>query len=237
MDTNAAERLARQLIAQHLTPSWSFRWDNAQRRFGVCRFLSSTGGQIGLSRPLVGLNDEPKVRNTILHEIAHAKAGPRHGHDSVWRHEAILLGIAPERCYGEDVDRPQLRYVGTCPSGHVSSRAKRPTRVVSCGKCSPRRFNAAFAIAWRDTHNGNRLIVAGGGLGPVTPLPVQVAAAHAVRVDFSRQAFNKGQRVQIIQGRAAGLGTVEKIGRTNVHIRRDIDQQLWAIPFAMVCPV
>ena len=53
-------------------------YDSAKRRAGVCRFATQT---LGLSAPLTTLHSEVEVRDTILHEIAHALVGPRHGHD------------------------------------------------------------------------------------------------------------------------------------------------------------
>ena len=37
--------------------------------------------------------------------------------------------------------------MGTCPSGHVVTRHRRPARVLSCQECS-RRFDSAFIFEW-----------------------------------------------------------------------------------------
>ena len=36
--------------------------------------------------------DIDHIRDTILHEIAHALVGPCHGHDAVWRQKAREIG-------------------------------------------------------------------------------------------------------------------------------------------------
>jgi hypothetical protein len=51
--------------------------DSAVRRFGTCRYSRKL---ITLSRQLIELNDQARVLDTILHEIAHALAGPKTGH-------------------------------------------------------------------------------------------------------------------------------------------------------------
>jgi hypothetical protein len=54
-----------------LLPKWSFQFDSAKLAFGKCNF---TDRVISLSRHLVELNNEAEVRDTVLHEIAHALA-------------------------------------------------------------------------------------------------------------------------------------------------------------------
>ena len=82
MRLHDARKLALELMAEHgLTRTgrapnfgvrvWRFTFDNAVRRFGVCRYHNGT---ISLSRVLVKLNTDAEVRATILHEIAHALA-------------------------------------------------------------------------------------------------------------------------------------------------------------------
>ena len=64
-----AEALAHQLISDHGLSDWHFEFDRAVRRFGFCMHRART---ITLSKRFTLLNPEPEVRNTILHEIAHA---------------------------------------------------------------------------------------------------------------------------------------------------------------------
>lgn len=112
MDLHAAEHLARTLMDDHGLTSWHFRFDNAVRRFGVCRYRDST---ISMSRELTRLNVEAEVRDVILHEIAHALVGPGAGHGPKWRRKAREIGAQPTRCYEADaVQRPPAKYVGTC---------------------------------------------------------------------------------------------------------------------------
>lgn len=102
MDTRDAHDLARALLAQHGLTSWSVEWDSAKTRAGVCRFPEQT---IGLSAPLTRLHDEAEVRDTILHEIAHALAGPQAKHGPRWRQVARSIGCSGRRCTSEESER------------------------------------------------------------------------------------------------------------------------------------
>lgn len=119
--------LGNQLMKQHGLTSlgWGFELDNAKRRFGVCRHRNRT---ISISKHLATLNDEAKVKDTILHEIAHALVGPNHGHDHVWKRKCIEIGAKPERCYSTDeTNTPTLRYVAKCEAcGKEHQKVKRP---------------------------------------------------------------------------------------------------------------
>jgi predicted SprT family Zn-dependent metalloprotease len=116
-------------MAQHrlTTTGWSFEFDTAKRRFGCCNYTQKV---ISLSAPLTNANDEIRVLDTILHEIAHALVGHGHGHDSVWRAKCVEIGAKPERCYtDEDTNVIAGKYRAVCGScGQVHNRHKRPPR-------------------------------------------------------------------------------------------------------------
>ena len=74
---------ANRLLVEHglAQQGWRFKFDRARLRAGQCRYRSKT---ITLSKHYVALNVTTRpeeVLDTILHEIAHALAGGRHGHD------------------------------------------------------------------------------------------------------------------------------------------------------------
>ena len=79
MDYSLAQQCANDLMAEHgLTAGgWSFAFNRRKRSLGICNY---TGKRIELSSAFVARNDEAAVRDTILHEIAHALAGQKAGH-------------------------------------------------------------------------------------------------------------------------------------------------------------
>ena len=144
MNRQEARTLARSLMDAAGLTEWRFRFDNARRRAGVCAHATRT---ISLSAPLTDLYDEGTIRGVILHEIAHARVGPRHGHDAVWAAEATRLGATGRRLIDAQAPRLRGRWVGRCPAGHEVDRMRRPASPVSCSRCAPR-FSLEHLLAW-----------------------------------------------------------------------------------------
>ncbi|WNN94798.1 SprT-like protease [Streptomyces phage Phredrick] len=146
MDLFNAERQAKLLMAAHglIDKGWRFEWDNAARRFGQCRYSTKT---ISMSRQLTVQRSADAVRNTMLHEIAHALT-PGSGHNAIWRAKAISIGCDGRRCSDDKVE-VDYKYVAKCPNGHISKKYLRKPRAFarprSCGTCSPV-YNAKYAI-------------------------------------------------------------------------------------------
>lgn len=143
MELNKASELAIKLMSKHglIDLGWSFRFDAAKKRYGCCLYSQKT---ITLSRGLTQLRRMTHVKNTILHEIAHALVGPGHDHDFVWMAKAIEIG-----CNGKirssDAAMPPV-WVGICPVGHQFNFYRRPTKNKSCGICFPNVYNNKFKL-------------------------------------------------------------------------------------------
>ena len=140
-----AETLALNLMREHrlLTMGWKFKFDRAVRRAGRCSFTRKI---ISLSAPKVLINEEHLIKNTILHEIAHALVGSGHGHDHVWKAKAKEIGCTGERC-SSGYTRIQGKYIGTCPSGHIHHKHRKSKIEQSCGICS-RIFSRDYLITY-----------------------------------------------------------------------------------------
>lgn len=115
---------------------WRFRFDRARRRFGCCNY---TRKLITLSRPLTLLNHEPEVRDTLLHEIAHALS-PGDNHGRRWRAKCREIGAKPRRCYTDETvaspPRRPARYEWGCvPCGWWVERRRRTRANYVCAKC------------------------------------------------------------------------------------------------------
>lgn len=147
MDRSSAATLARELMNRHGLGDIPFEFDNRRRAFGTTYFYvwptiltrSCTVQKISLSEPLVELNDEATVRNTILHEIAHAKAGMAAGHGYAWKQIARSIGADPERECGEGVKVAAGKYQATCAcKGYVHHMYRRPSKSYHCRDCKQR---------------------------------------------------------------------------------------------------
>ena len=118
MKLSDARQLARKLMDQHGLTTVPFKFNNAKARYGVCRWHGGffpTCKSIELARQFVLLNDEPKIKNTILHEIAHALVGPGNGHNRKWRLKAMEIGCTAQRCT-ESAEKVKGRYKAVCPN-------------------------------------------------------------------------------------------------------------------------
>ena len=141
--------MALKLIEEHnlKQEGWSFRLDKATKRFGCCNY---TKKEISLSKRLTELNNEEKVEDTILHEIAHALVGPDHGHDRVWKAKAKEIGCNAERCYSDDVVTPQSKYTAICDNCGKTEQVKKISwkkKFSACGVCCKEYNNGQFS--WR----------------------------------------------------------------------------------------
>ena len=146
MKLERAAFLATNLMEKHnlIISGWRFQFDNSKKRFGCCMYRTK---RISLSKHLTELNDEEHVKDTILHEIAHALT-PGHGHNSTWRRKAIEIGCNSERCYSSKVvTTPESKYIAICKGcNHTHKKHRKPTRVSSCGFCSGGRYNPNFQL-------------------------------------------------------------------------------------------
>lgn len=159
MNLLEAEKLAKELIKEHLgLYKWKFKWTHAKKSFGSCnvrRFrFADPICTIKLSKSLTELNDLARVKNTILHEIAHAIQWDKSGymsHDYEWVKIAKSIGCDGERCYdGADVNTPKTKYTlscGTCDNSRGFSR--KPKKDRACGVCCKAHNNGKYSDKYK----------------------------------------------------------------------------------------
>jgi predicted SprT family Zn-dependent metalloprotease len=132
---------ARALLDAHGLRAWEFGFNANVRRAGVC-FYPHRGepGRIELSNHFAARNSDDEVRDTLLHEIAHALVGPGHGHDELWKAKCREIGARPDACYGAEVEMPPGRWRATCPGCATEfDRHRKPKRAEGwfCRPCGP----------------------------------------------------------------------------------------------------
>lgn len=83
-------REAHALMSEHglIADGWKFEING---RKGSCGLTNYTQKTISYSKYFIG-RDSDYVRNTILHEIAHALVGPGKGHNWEWKHTFREIG-------------------------------------------------------------------------------------------------------------------------------------------------
>lgn len=151
MQLKEAQTLANDLLKTHkLKGEWSFRFDNAKRRFGCCNY---TRKEISLSKHLTLLNDHEQVRETLIHEIAHALTPGDH-HGKTWQAKCIELGIKPERCYkANEVEAPKAKFLLVCTNCDLKvPRMRRSRKTYVCKACcinyNEGKFNEKYKLEW-----------------------------------------------------------------------------------------
>lgn len=144
-DLDRVRRWADALIRLHLDPAiWTFGFDRATTRAGLCDYARH---RITVSKHLAARFEDDEVHQVLLHEVAHALAGPRAGHGAEWKRVAASLGYVGSRLHSGSVAEELAPWHGSCPAGHVHYRYRRPARLLSCARCS-KRFDPAAVIVW-----------------------------------------------------------------------------------------
>jgi predicted SprT family Zn-dependent metalloprotease len=147
MDLTEAARTAAGCMEEFGLADWGFAWNRRKRSLGLCRYHER---RIELSIHFVRANEPCHVRETILHEIAHALAGEKAGHGPLWKATCLRVGCKPERCDKGEAIMPRGRWTGSCGScGKEYWRYRRPARRARywCRKCGQQRGAIVFATA------------------------------------------------------------------------------------------
>ena len=111
MELNVVKILADKLLNEHglIEKGWRFSFDRAKRRAGSCKFLKK---EITIAKAYAKQQEVMEIRNTILHEIAHALVGSQHGHSQTWKKKAKEIGCDASRCHHIVFSKP--KYILTC---------------------------------------------------------------------------------------------------------------------------
>jgi predicted SprT family Zn-dependent metalloprotease len=136
--------LAEHLLERHglTAQGWTFGLVKRVRNIGTCYYRQKL-----ITLSVYFLHDDVQVRDTILHEIAHALVGPFvKSHGVEWQRKAVELGCEPTRCGRIEAQAtPRYKLVcGTCGVEHPMYR--KPRQLKSCGKCCPKVYNPAYRL-------------------------------------------------------------------------------------------
>ena len=117
-------------LDKHDLNDWSFRFDHAKSRAGLCIYNKKI---ISLSSHFARFATPGEIRNTLLHEIAHALVGHCHGHDIVWKEKALEIGCNARRCYNKHFFK--AKWIMLCPNGCFKIPRHRKNKKLICKLC------------------------------------------------------------------------------------------------------
>ena len=100
MDLQELSAIAAREMAKHGLRGWTFALADTKRRLGVCKYRTK---RIEIAEYYARNSVPETVLDTLLHEIAHAIAGPAARHGPVWKAVAIRLGATPRACESSDL--------------------------------------------------------------------------------------------------------------------------------------
>lgn len=141
MDIGKFNEMVNELMQKHglTAQGWRFKWGRGKRRLGCCWCLKKT---ISVSHYHASNHSEDAVRDTVLHEIAHAISGHEAGHGFLWASKCREIGGNPSRVNTDkSVVMPEGKYKWFCPTcGQKGSFYRRPKRPFNriCLRCRTR---------------------------------------------------------------------------------------------------
>jgi predicted SprT family Zn-dependent metalloprotease len=143
---------------------WELKFSNQKRHLGCC---SPRKKIISVSRAFMQINPFSVMKDTLLHEIAHALHYIETGktnHNNNWKKFALKVGCEPKRCAtGEGLNMPKGNYIGVCPvCGKETHFYRRVRRSYSCSHCTSSydpRFKLTIMSRQEYNSNYNRKII------------------------------------------------------------------------------
>jgi predicted SprT family Zn-dependent metalloprotease len=128
---------ANKLINEHNLTDWKFILNNrtTNSTLGICKYKSK---EIHLNKRYALVADEELVKDTIIHEIAHALT-KGHKHNHIWKAKCRELGCSDNRFkkLDEEVNKKLSRYKGVCPTcnNQIFSNSNR-SKIVHVACCN-----------------------------------------------------------------------------------------------------
>ena len=144
--------LARSEMDKNGLYDWKLDLDHAKVRAGACFFREK---KISFSRNFIKNSNELEIYDTILHEIAHALVGPKHGHDIVWKNMAKKLGCSAKTCH--TLEFSKYKWIRYCENQCWEQKTHRRKSNLICRKCGASVFYKKINSNYSTSSNSIRV--------------------------------------------------------------------------------
>ena len=104
---------AQKMLRDNGLGNWTVKVSRGRKTIGLCSYSDKT---IYISKYHIDNDSYDDVRDTIIHEIAHA-LNPRDGHGDKWRETAISLGGTGDQYHSHGANYPS-KWSTRCINGH-----------------------------------------------------------------------------------------------------------------------
>ncbi len=108
--------------------SWRFCYDLTTKRSGLCSYGDKV---ISMSEQFCLRLNREEIEDTLLHEVAHALVGQKHGHNAIWIAKALEIGCSGKRTHKHEFVPPNLIVSCRNCGWHVGRDQVRSTSVCS----------------------------------------------------------------------------------------------------------
>jgi predicted SprT family Zn-dependent metalloprotease len=126
----SVQKRAMNLLKEHGLKRWIFVFDHSTRRAGQCCFSTKT---ISIAFDLAANGSDTDIRDTLLHEIAHALIGKKHNHGAEWKAKVVEIGGSAERTHR--MEFAPARWNVTCENRCWTHVAQQRNSRLICRKC------------------------------------------------------------------------------------------------------
>lgn len=108
----------------------TFSFNNSRTKAGICY---EGPLEIQLSNYFIKspVATEQKIRDILLHELAHAIVGLDEMHNEKWKAVAREIGCTADRCSGPFLLKSDYKYLITCPMGCHTRKLKLSKKYMS----------------------------------------------------------------------------------------------------------
>ena len=124
-------KFANKTLIEFNLKDWSISIDHSKRRAGACFYNTQI---LSFSKTYLRKAEKKDIKDTLLHEIAHALVGPGNAHNSIWKNKAIEIGCSGKIYQDFEFSKP--KWIKFCENGCWKIKCFRKKSNLICKFCN-----------------------------------------------------------------------------------------------------